>query len=612
MLTRRSILKTSLALGALPGFLPRALRAQEGTKTVHALAMHGDPKYGPDFAHFDYVNPEAPKGGTLRSAAIGTFDSFHAYILRGSPGPSSSIETLLTSSDDEAFTEYGLLAESIEVPEDRSWVAFTLHAEAQWHDGKPITVDDVIFSFNILKEKGRPLYRIYYSSVKNAEPAGDRKVKFNFSGEMNRELPLIMGQLPILPKHYWESRDFEQPTLEAPLGSGQYVLDSFEAGRSVTLRRKPDYWGAKLPVNIGQLNFDVLRFDYFRDITVAFEAFKAGDLDRWIELSSSRWAKNYDFPAVKDGRVIKKNIPDNNPQGMQGYIFNLRRPMFSDRRVREAIGYAYDFDWMNKTLSDGQLVRTRSYFQGSELAATGLPTGEELAVLEPFRGKVPDEVFSTEYQPPKTDGSGNIRANLREAAKLLKEAGWEVQNGTLVQTSTGKPLEFEILLDDPFVERSTQPFIQNLERMGIRARMRTVDSAQYQNRTDSFDFDMIIVRFGQTLSPGNEQREFWGSANADRPGSQNVIGIKDPVVDQLIELVISAESRESLIARTRALDRVLQWGIYLVPQFNVPFDRVAFWNKYSFPAEPPKYGTGLGTWWLDPEKDAALKGRQGT
>ncbi len=421
-----------------------------------------------------------------------------------------------------------------------------------------------------------------------------------------------MGQLPILPKHYWESRDFEKPTLEPPLGSGQYVVESFEAGRSVTLARVKDYWGGGLPVNVGRSNFDKIRYDYYRDITVAFEAFKGGALDRWMESSSSRWAKNYDFPAVNDGRIIKAKIPDNNPQGMQGYIFNLRRPIFSDRRVREAIGYAYDFEWMNRTLSDGQLVRTRSYFQGSELAATGTPTGEELTILERYRGRVPEEVFTTEYQPPKSDGSGNIRGNLREAARLLKEAGWEVRNSTLVEASTGKPLEFEILLDDPFVERSTQPFIQNLERIGIKARMRTVDSAQYQNRTDSFDFDMIIVRFGQSLSPGNEQREYWGSANADRPGSQNLIGIKDPVVDELIELVVNAESRESLVARTRALDRVLQWGIYLVPQFNVPFYRVAYWNKFAFPPEPPKYAPGLDTWWIDSEKDAALRGKQGS
>jgi len=616
MLTRRAILKTSLAFGALPGllpgFLPRTLHAQGAAKTVHALAMHGDPKYGPDFTHFDYVNPDAPKGGAIKLAAFGTFDSFNPFILRGSPAPSSSIETLLASSDDEAFTEYGLLAESIDVPEDRSWVAFTLRPEARWHDDKPVTVDDVIFSLSILKEKGRPLYRIYYSSVKSAEQVGDRKVKFNFSGEVNRELPLIIGQLPILPKHYWESRDFEKPTLEPPLGSGLRILESFDAGRSVTLRRRPDYWGANLPVNVGQYNFDVIRYDYYRDITVAFEAFKGGGIDRWMENSSSRWSRNYDLPAVKDGRIIKINIPDNNPQGMQGYIFNTRRPMFSDRRVREAIGYAYDFEWTNKTLSDGQLVRTRSYFQGSELAANGIPTGEELAILEPFRGRVPEEVFTTEYQPPKTDGSGNIRSSLREAVKLLKAAGWEVRDGTLVEASTGKPLQFEILLDDPFAQRSTEPFIQNLGRMGIKASMRTVDSAQYQNRTDSFDFDMIIVRFGQTLSPGNEQREFWGSANADRPGSQNLIGIKDPVVDELIELVINADSRESLVARTRALDRVLQWGIYVVPQFHVPFYRVAYWNKFSFPPEPPKYGPGLDSWWLDPEKEAALRGKQGS
>jgi microcin C transport system substrate-binding protein len=572
--------------------------------------MHGEPKYGPGFAHFDYVNPQAPRGGSIVSAAIGTFDSFNSFILRGTPGPSSSIETLLISSDDEAFTKYGLIAESLEVPEDRTWVAFNLRSEARWHDGRPITADDVVYSFNLLREKGRPFYRVYYGSVQEALKLSDRKVRFNFGGAVNRELPLIMGQLPVLPKHYWESRDFERPTLEPPLGSGAYIVDSFEAGRSITLRRMPDHWSAALPVNVGKSNFDRIRYEYYRDLTVAFEAFKAGDVDRWIEASSSRWAKNYDFPAVKNGRVQRKAIPDHNPQGMQGYIFNLRRPKFSDRRVREAIGYAYDFEWINKTLSDGQLVRTRSYFEGSELAATGLPAGEELAILEKYRGRVPDEVFTTEYRPPKTDGSGNIRDGLRQALRLFKEAGWEVRDRVLVNAKTGAPLELEILLNDPFVERSTQPFLQNLERMGIRPTMRTIDAAQYQNRTDNFDFDMVIVRFGQSLSPGNEQREFWGSANADRPGSQNLIGIKDPVIDELIDLVIAADSRESLVARTRALDRVLQWGIYLVPQFHVPFYRVAYWSKFSFPPEPPKYGPGLDNWWFDSEKAAALSGGQ--
>jgi microcin C transport system substrate-binding protein len=608
MLSRRTVLFGPLAL--LPGFLPISLRAQTEARVLHGLAMHGEPKYGPDFKHFEYVNPDAPKGGELKMSAIGSFDSFNSFILRGDAGPSSSIETLLTSSSDEAFTEYGLIAESIEVPDDRSWVAFTLRPQARWHDGNPIAVDDVIFSFNILTAKGTPFYRQYYHNVAKVEAAGDRKVKFTFSGGDNHELPLIMGQLPVLPKHYWEGRDFEKPTLEPPLASGPYKVESFNAGRSITLRRVADYWGKDLPVNVGQNNWDVIRYEYYRDTTVALEAFKAGSIDLRIEMSSRQWATAYDVPAVKDGRIIMEKIPDQNPQGMQGYVYNLRRDIFKDRRVREALAYAYDFEWSNKTLSDGQLVRTRSYWQGSELAATGLPTGAELEILEKYRGRIPDEVFTTEYQPPMTDGTGNIRPSLRKAAELLKSAGWEIRDSKLTNAETGKVMEFEILLGNAAAEREVQPIIQNLARLGIAARMRTVDNAQYENRFNDFDFDMIIVRFGQSLSPGNEQREFWGSAAADQPGSRNVMGIKDPVIDELINLVIQAPDRESLIARTRAIDRVLQWGFYLIPQFNVPFFRVAYWNKFSHPAVPPKYALGLETWWVDSQKEAALKGKQ--
>jgi microcin C transport system substrate-binding protein len=608
MLSRRTVLFGSLAL--VPGTLPRPLWAQIEGRVAHALAMHGEPKYGPDFKHFEYVNPDAPKGGQITFSAIGGYDSFNAFILKGDPGPSSSIETLLTSSSDEAFTEYGLVAESIEVPDDRSWVAFTLRPEARWHDGKPITVEDVIFSFDILTTKGTPFYRQYYHNVAKVEPTGERSVKFAFGGGDNYELPLIMGQLPILPKHYWEGREFDKPTLEPPLGSGPYKVESFEASRSITLRRVADYWGKDLPVNVGQNNWDLIRYEYYRDTTVAFEAFKAGNVDVRIEMSSRQWATGYNVPAVKDGRIILEKIPNQNPQGMQGYVYNLRRDIFKDRRVREALAYAYDFEWMNKTLSDGQLVRTRSYWQGNELAATGLPSGAELEILEKFRGRVPDEVFTTEFQPPTTDGSGNNRANLRKAAELLKSAGWEIKGGKLTNAKTGQVMAFEILLGDPGSERGTQPMVQALQRLGVAAQLRTVDSAQYQNRLNEFDFDMIIAVFGQSLSPGNEQREFWGSAAADQPGSRNLMGIKDPAIDELINLVIQAPDRDSLVARTHALDRVLQWGFYLIPQFNVPFYRVAYWNKFSHPSVTPKYALGLETWWVDPQKEGALRGKQ--
>jgi microcin C transport system substrate-binding protein len=611
-LSRRSTLVGSALLPLMPlvGLAARRSSAQAAARKVHALAMHGEPKYGPDFRHFDYVNPDAPKGGQLRSAVLGTFDSFNPFILKGAPGPGAPNEPLLTSSLDEPFSHYGLIAETIEVPDDRSWVTFTLRPEARWHDGKPVTVDDVIFSFNILKEKGRPLYRIYYGSVERAEQTGEREVKFIFAAAMNRELPLIIGELPILPKHYWEGRDFEQPTLEPPLGSGEYKVASFEAGRSITLERVPDYWGRDLPVNVGQNNWDSVRYEYFRDETVVFESFKAGNIDIRLEYSAINWATAYDVPPVNDGRIIKEEIPDHTTKGMQGYIFNTRRSLLRDPQIRAAIGQAFDFEWSNRTLFYGQYVRMNSYFSGSELASQGLPAGEELEILEKYRGRIPDAVFTEEFKPPTTDGSGNNRANLRKAADMLKAAGWEIRNGVRTNIETGETMQFEILLDQPTLERITLPFIQNLERLGVRARVRSVDTSQYQNRMDTFDFDMAIETFAQSESPGNEQREFWGSVNADRNGSRNLMGIKDPVIDELIELVISAPDRESLVARTHALDRVLLWGFYVIPHYYTPNYRVAFWNKFSRPKVTPTYSLGTGTWWIDPAKAAALKGKQ--
>jgi microcin C transport system substrate-binding protein len=609
LLPRRKLLIGTAAV-PLIALGSKSPRSDDAVLPVQGIAMHGDPKYGEDFKHFDYVNPDAPKGGTIRYSAIGSFDSFNGYILKGEAGPSSSIETLMAGSLDEPFSRYGLIASSIQVPKDRSWVVFTLRPEARWHDGKPITPDDVIFSFNILTTKGLPNYRLYYHNVAKVEQTGERDVKFAFGGGDNRELPLIASELPILPKHYWEGRDFEAPKLEPPLGSGPYKVDSFEAGRWIVLKRVPDYWGKDLPVNIGQDNWDVIRYDYYRDPTVALEAFKAGNVDLRFENSSHQWATGYETPAKRDGRIVLEKIPDETPQGMQGYFFNLRRDIFKNKKVREALAYAYDFEWMNKTLSDGQLVRTRSYWQGSELAATGLPGGAELQLLERYRGRIPEEVFTTEYQPPKTDGSGNARANLRKGAEILKAAGWEIKGGKLTESATGRLMEFEVLLDSTGGVRETEPILQNLQRLGVTARLRSVDSAQYENRLNDFDFDVIIVRYAQSLSPGNEQREFWGSAAADQKGSRNLAGIKDPIIDELIDLVITAPDREGLVTRTRALDRVLQWGFYCIPQFNVPFFRVAYWNKFSHPATTPKYSAGIDTWWVDPAKDAALRGKQ--
>lgn len=607
---RRTFLAGAAAAVAA-GRFPAAARAESGTHTAHAIAMHGEPRYGPDFTHFDYVLPNAPKGGQVRFAATGTYDSFNPWILKGdaAAGVGGIYETLTTSSSDEAFTQYGLVAETMEWPEDRSWVAYSVNPKARWWDGQPITADDVVYSFDLLKTKGAPFFRYYYQSVAKAEKTDPYRVLFSFLAGDNQELPLIVGQMPVLAKHWWETRDFEKPSLEPPLGSGPYRVLNFESGRHVVYERVPDYWGETLPVNVGSNNWGIIRYDFYRDETVSLEAFKAGDYDFRSESSAKVWATGYDVPQVADGRIVKTMIPNEQPTGMQGFAYNIRRPIFADKRVRKALGYAFDFEWSDKALFYGQYTRTTSYFSNTELASEGLPAGEELEILERFRGRIPDEVFSTPFTVPVTDGSGNIRDNLLEARALLQETGWIVRDQTLVKTDSGEPLRFEILLNNPQFERLCQAFVQNLKRLGIEARMRTVDSAQYRNRLDEFDFDMIVAGFGQSLSPGNEQRDFWGSSSAETPGGRNVIGIKDPAVDALIDLVISAKTRESLIARTRALDRVLLWGFYVIPQFHIQAWRVAYWDKFGRPAVAPKYDLGLGNWWIDDAKVAALKAR---
>ena len=587
-----------------------AARAADTAGPAHGIAMHGDLKYGPGFTHFDYVNPDAPKGGELRLYALGTFDSFNPFIIKGNPDDGSGriYDTLLTSSADEPFREYGLLAESVETPPDRSWVIFRLRKEARWHDGQPVTADDVLWSYEALRSKGQPFYRAYYANVDKAEKLDERTVKFTFKPGENRELPLIMGQLTVLPKHYWASREFDATTLDPPLGSGPYRIGTFEAGRWSSYERVPDYWGKDLAVNRGRHNFDRVRYDYYQNMTVALEALKAGAYDLRVEASSKDWATAYDAPAVRDGRLVKGEFPHARPAGMQGYAFNMRRPLFQDRRVRQAIGYALDFEWANRALFYGQYTRSRSYFGNSELAANGIPQGAELAVLEPLRDKLPPEVFAQEYQPPVTDGSGNMRENLRQAYDLLKAAGWTVDPKTKkLVNAQGQPFEFEILLIDPAYERITLPFAKNLERLGVTARVRTVDTAQYKKRVDDFDFDMVIWAWPQTLSPGNEQRSYWSSAYADQPGNPNVIGLKDPVIDALVEQVIAAPDRANLVARVHALDRALQWGFYVVPNWYIGYDRIAYWDKFGRPEVIPAQGVQLDAWWYDPAKAALAK-----
>jgi microcin C transport system substrate-binding protein len=603
----RIALATSLTLAGLFGATPAT--AQNDTTRAHGIAMHGDLKYPPGFAHFDYVNPNAVKGGTVRYSALGTFDSLNPFVLRSVAAANAAeiYDTLLVASADEAFSEYGLLAESVEMPADRAWVLFHLRPEARWHDGRPVTADDVVFTFETIKAKGHPQLRYYYAAVDKVTAEGPQRVRFAFKPGDNRELPLIVGQQAILPKHYWQGRDFERATLEPPLGSGPYRFDSVEAGRTVSYRRVPDYWGKDLAVNVGRHNFDLMRYDYYRDGNVALEAFKAGQYDYRLENSAKNWATGYDFPALRQGLVTKEVLPNQRSTGMQAFVYNNRRPLFADAKVREALAYAWDFEWTNARIFFGAYTRTESYFSNSELASTGLPEGEELAVLEPFRAQLPPEVFSKTYRAPRTDGSGNARENLLIALGMLQEAGWRVRpNDGVMLDKQGNPVSFEILLIQPEFERIVGPFAGNLKRLGIEARIRTVDTAQYQNRLDGRDFDMIVSGWGQSLSPGNEQASYWTSEAADMQGSRNLAGIKNPVIDALVEQIIAAPDRASLIARTKALDRVLLWGHYVIPQYHAKGDRVAYWSKFSRPEITPTQGVQVDAWWIDPNRDRAI------
>jgi microcin C transport system substrate-binding protein len=625
-ITRRHLLQGGAlaaiapALGAgFPAVSPARAETASGEPVWrHALSLFGDIKYPADFKRFDYVNPDAPKGGVARMISIGTFDNFNIAVMgvKGSIAPAAVMinETLMTRSQDEIAAEYGLLAEAAMHPDDFSWVTYRLRNEARWHDGKPVTPDDVIFSIEVLK-KNSPFYASYYRHVAKAEKTGERDIKFTFDSSGNRELPTIVGELPVLPQHYWEGtdsqgrkRDISTTTLEPPLGSGPYRIGEFVAGRSVKLQRVKDYWGASLPAQVGQNNFDELRFEFFRDNSVALEAFKADQADWIAENSAKQWATAYDFPAVAEKRVVKEEFPVNDSGRMQAFAFNLRRDQFKDARMRRAFNFAYDFEEMNKQLFYGQYKRINSYFYGTEdLASSGLPGGQELQILETVRDKVPAEVFTTPYTNPIGGDPEAVRANLRESMKLLKEAGYEIRDRKLVD-GAGKPVIVEILVQDPSAERIALFYKPSLERIGVTTSIRIVDDAQYQNRLRSFDFDMIIDQWGESLSPGNEQREFWGSQAADQPGSRNTIGIKNPAVDALIEKVIFAKDREGLVAATKALDRVLLWNFYVVPQFTYPFSRYARWDRFSHAEPMPKYGrSGLPSlWWFDADKAARI------
>lgn len=576
-----------------------------------SIAMHGQAKYPSDFSHFSYTNPNAPKGGTLRNAAIGSFDSLNPFIIKGSPaagmafiGQSMIYDSLMEQSYDEPFTMYGLLADTIEYDtEDKTWVAFNLNKNAKWADGKAVTADDVVWSFNIFLEKGSPFFKAYYGDVTKVEATSPARVKFTFKDDGNAELALILSQLSILPKHFWtqEGRDFGSTSLDFPLGSGPYEVEKVDAGRSITYKLRNDYWGKDLGVNKGKFNFERVKYDYYKDDNVALEALFSNEYDYRIENTAKLWNTAYDASPVKDGRIIKEEIEHQRPQGMQGFIYNTRRPIFADKAVREALAYAFDFEWSNKQFAYGGYKRSDSYFENSELAALdGAPTGRVLEILNDYKDKLPADIFNGRYQPPKTDGSGNLRRNLRKAMNILDKAGYKLgDDGIRVHETTGQRLKFEIVDANPAFERWVLPFLGNLKKIGVEANFRVLDPAQYQNRMNDFDFDMTITSIGQSSSPGNEQRDFWASNKADIQGSRNYIGIKDATIDDLIERIIKAPSREELVALTRALDRVLLAGHYVIPQWHIDHWRIAYWAKLGRPENLSGLTPSItDTWWV--------------
>ncbi len=583
-----------------------------GAEPSGGIALFGDLKYKPGFTHFDYVNPDAPKGGAVKFATYpgngtSTFDTLNPFALKGvkAEGLGFLFDTLMVASADEPDSQYGLVAQSVDVAPDRLSVVFQLRPEARFHDGSPMTPADVIWTFDTLKAKGAPQYHIYYADVLKAEQAGEHGVRFILRSAQNRELPLILGELPVLSKTYWQKRDFEKTTLEEPLGSGPYKIESFDPGRSITYRRVTDYWAKDLPVNKGRFNFGTIRYDYYRDASVALEAFKAGQYDFREENVAKNWAIGYSSPAFAAGLFKKVLIRNRVPQGMQGFAFNTRRPLFHDPRVREALGYLFDFEWTNKNLFYGAYTRTESYFSNSDLASSGLPSADELQVLEPLKSEIPAAVFTKVYEAPTTDGTGDIRPNIRIALELLKQSGWTVKGGRLVNDK-GEQMTFEFLNDIAEFERILLPFADNLRRIGVVMTLRTVDPAQYENRLDNYDFDMTTVVIPQSLSPGNEQRGYWTSAAADEIGGNNIMGVKSKAVDHLVDLIISAPDRPGLVTRVHALDRVLLQSFYVIPNYHIDAFRVAYWDKFGRPKINPPYALALDSWWVDAALEKAL------
>lgn len=575
---------------------------KEESIITHALTLYGKPKYPQSFKNFSYVNPHAPKKGVMNRGGFGTFDSLNSFILQGNPASGLGLlyDTLTIKGAEEPFTEYGLLAEKIEIPRgDINWIIYHIHKEAKFNDGVFVTAEDVVFSFETITNKGLPQYRAYYADVLSVEALDKQRVKFTFKHSNNKELPLILGQLMIIPKHYWDNktRDFSKVSLEPPLGSGPYIIDKIKPGRSISYRLNDKYWGKYLPVNKGLHNFEKIKYIYYRDLEIMHEAFKSGEIDFKIENQASRWNQEYNFPAFNNGKVLKREFAHSRNQGMQAFIFNTRREIFMDARVREALNYAFDFEWANKHLFFNSYKRSYSFFSNSELAASGKPGPGELKILQKYKGKLPPQVWDEVVTQPRTDTPGGIRANLRTAVSLLKQAGWELKEGRLINQVTGKQMKFEILIVQKAFERIVNPFIKNLARLGIEAKLRLVDTTQYINRVQEFNFDMMVFSFAQSESPGNEQRNFWGSSAAKVPGSRNLIGIEDPIVDELIEKIITVSSREELINYCKVLDRVLLAGHYIIPNWHISVDRVAYWDKFGFTSVIPKAGVQVESWW---------------
>lgn len=588
--------------------------AEEDIITSHAITLYGeDPKYKADFTHFDYVNPNAPKAGTLRLAGgASTFDNFNIFSLKGTPpsGLGLLAETLTVASKDEPFTRYGLIAEKMEYPKDRAWIIFHLRPEAKFHDGSPITAEDVVFSFDTFRKRF-PHYQHYFKDVASVEILDSQRVKFTFKSTTNRELALIVSEFPVCQKKFWETQDLDKISLTLWPGSGPYKIASFDPGRSITYERVKDYWGKDLAVNKGEYNFDQVIYEYYLDSTVKFEAFKSGAYDIHYESVAKNWATAYDILAIEKGWMIKEEIVNHQLKPMQAWVFNVRKPIFQDRRVRQAISMLFDFEWSNKNLMYGQYQRAKSFWSNSDLGSTGMPSPEELAILELYRGKIPDELFTTAYEPPTTDGSGNIRDNVKKAIALLDEAGWVLENGVMVHKTSKTPLSFTFLYpsqDDKFMPL-TNAFIKNLQKAGIQANVQMVDTPRYIELVRNHDFDIVTDVFGQSVSPGNEQRDYWGSQAASSPNTNNTAGIQNPAIDDLIEKLIQAPDRQSLINYTRALDRILLWENYVIPHYVSFVDRLVYWDKFDRPDHKAKLYVGYNpleslifTWWYDAEK----------